>query len=147
MNAREARELFPTITPDIAAARLKAARGVTNTVSEKIQRAALRTIRLNLLVVLAARAQAEHLFDAEARTKVLTGYEPAGPCRVFAVDLNPRESECAVCGVPLVGCRTGIPFFEGEPVPHDWHGDWVGRDACPKCFADYEAAQANDTIS
>lgn len=60
---------------------------------------------------------------------------------IAVIDLAPRESECAVCGVALVNCRTGIPFYEGEPVPHDWKGDWVGRDACPKCFAVYEAAQ------
>jgi hypothetical protein len=60
VNAREARELFPTITPDIAAARLKAARGVPNAIREKIQRAALKTIRLNLLAVLAARNNQTH---------------------------------------------------------------------------------------
>jgi len=62
---------------------------------------------------------------------------------VAIVNLSPRESECGVCGVPLMECRTGIPFFEGEPVPHDWQGDWVGRDACPTCFAAYEATQVN----
>lgn len=60
---------------------------------------------------------------------------------VVVVNLFPRESECGVCGVPLTDCRTGIPFFEGQPVPHNWKGDWVGRDACPKCFAVYEATQ------
>lgn len=29
--------------------------------------------------------EAEHLFNAQALLPVLTGYEPAGPCRVYAV--------------------------------------------------------------
>lgn len=57
------------------------------------------------------------------------------------INLNPRESECAVCRCHLVDCCQGIPFYEGEPVPHDWKGLWVGRDACVKCFNEYEAAQ------
>lgn len=73
-----------TITSADWAREVPRARAQPNAIREKIQRAALKTIRLNLLAVLGARAQAEHLFDGEARTKVLTGYEPAGPCRVFA---------------------------------------------------------------
>ncbi len=59
----------------------------------------------------------------------------------LTINLNPRESECAVCGCSLTGCRHGIPFHEGEPVRHDWDGPWVGRDACTKCFNEYEEAQ------
>lgn len=66
---------------------------------------------------------------------------------VLLIELSPRETECAVCGVALVNCRTGIPFYEGEPVSHEWQGDWVGRDACPKCFAAYEATQARGNRS
>ena len=66
--------------------------------------------------------------------------EPA----ILVINLSPRDSECCVCGCFLVDCLQGIPFYEGEPVPHGWSGDWVGRDACLKCFAAYEATQASD---
>ncbi len=69
---------------------------------------------------------------------------PASPCAeadILVINLTSRESECAVCGVALVDCRQGIPFYEGEPVPHDWQGDWIGRDACLRCFAAYESRQ------
>lgn len=57
------------------------------------------------------------------------------------INLSARESNCAVCGVVVADCAQGIPFYEGQPVSHDWLGPWIGRDACTKCFAAYEASQ------
>jgi hypothetical protein len=59
-------------------------------------------------------------------------------CAVLVVNLSPRFSECCVCGVILVDCQHGIPCYEGRPVPPDWKGPWAGRDACLRCFGDYE---------
>ncbi len=53
---------------------------------------------------------------------------------VIVTDLCPKESECIICGAFLVGCTKGIPMYEGCAVPNDWDGDWVGFDACDKCF-------------
>ena len=61
---------------------------------------------------------------------------------IEVINLSPRESECCVCGRPLLDCKQGIPFYEGEPVPHNWTADWVGCDACVMCFAEYEALQS-----
>ena len=36
--------------------------------------------------------RAEHLFDARHNVKTLTGYEPGGPCSVFAVDRDNAEA-------------------------------------------------------
>jgi hypothetical protein len=57
------------------------------------------------------------------------------------IEMWPRESECIICGVDLFNCKTGIPMYEGEPVPHSWKGEWAGYDACQKCFDGYEAEQ------
>ena len=34
-------------------------------------------------------------------------------------------------------------MYEGEPVPHDWSGDWAGFDACRDCFESYTRFQSN----
>lgn len=63
------------------------------------------------------------------------------------VNLSPRESQCAVCELwfvesPFRGC--GIAMFEGEPVPHDFGGDWGGFPCCKTCFDEFERVQANE---
>jgi hypothetical protein len=60
---------------------------------------------------------------------------------ITVINISPRESECAVCRTRLIECRRGIPFYEGRPVSCDWKGDWVGRDACDRCFEFYESLQ------
>lgn len=80
----------------------------------------------------------------EAKTELPTGhgFTAARGSMPLVINLSPRESECAACGKWLVDCRQGIPMYEGEPVPHDWSGEWVGRDACIECFYAYTGAQA-----
>ncbi len=53
---------------------------------------------------------------------------------IQVIDLWPRESECAICQIPLVGCTLGIAMYEGCVVSDDWSGPWGGFDCCPKCF-------------
>lgn len=53
---------------------------------------------------------------------------------VLVLELWPHESECCICGKPLVGCRTAIAMYEGCAVPDDWPGDWAGFDACEQCY-------------
>lgn len=62
--------------------------------------------------------------------------------RPIVIELWPHESECVACGRNLYGCKQGIPMYGGEPVPHDYTGDWAGFDACRECFDAYTAAQA-----
>lgn len=57
----------------------------------------------------------------------------------------PIESECIVCGAPLFDCKQGIPMYEGEPVTHDYGGEWAGFDACKACFDGYEANAKNES--
>lgn len=61
--------------------------------------------------------------------------------RVVVIEMWPRESECILCGKDLFGCKTGIPMYEGDCVPHAWTGEWAGYDACEECFDRYEAIQ------
>ena len=66
---------------------------------------------------------------------------------VIVVDLNPIEFECAVCEREFVSSRLrshGIAMFEGEPVPHDWPGEWGGFACCKGCFDEFERVQANE---
>lgn len=58
--------------------------------------------------------------------------------QILIIDLNPHESDCCMCGAPMIGCRQGIPMFEGEPVAASWGGDWAGYDACLACFNEWE---------
>lgn len=66
------------------------------------------------------------------------------PGSVLAVNLSPRERECAVCECIVVDGDKGIAMFEGEPVPHDWRGEWGGFPCCETCFAEFERVQANE---
>ena len=54
------------------------------------------------------------------------------------IHLSPRESNCCICDKLIFEARHGIPFYEGEPVPNSWAGDWVGRDACEICFNEHK---------
>lgn len=59
------------------------------------------------------------------------------------INISPREEECAVCEALIFDGRRGIAMFEGEPVPHDWAGEWGGFPCCETCFAEFERVQAN----
>lgn len=50
------------------------------------------------------------------------------------INLSPRFSDCCVCNAPLVDCRKGVPVYEGDVVPNDWAGEWLGMDACDVCY-------------
>lgn len=65
---------------------------------------------------------------------------------VVVINLWPHESECSVCGAPLVGCKQGIPMYEGEPVSVAWQGEWAGYDACRDCFDDYNKVQHDPAL-
>jgi len=60
------------------------------------------------------------------------------PVQITVMELWPRESNCCLCDVLLYGCKTGIPMYEGLPVPKDWPHEWAGFDACQACFDKYE---------
>lgn len=62
----------------------------------------------------------------------------------LVISLYPRESECIVCGTPLVACKRAIPVFEGEALPDSWTGEWAGFDACDRC-ADAQATITQPT--
>lgn len=64
----------------------------------------------------------------------------------IAIQLYPREEECAVCEALIVGGRKGIAMYEGEPVPHDWKGEWGGFSCCEKCFAEFEHVQGDAAL-
>lgn len=67
---------------------------------------------------------------------------------IIVVDLSPIELECAVCERSFIASRShgqGIAMFEGEPVPHDWQGEWGGFACCPECFAEFERVQGNES--
>lgn len=68
---------------------------------------------------------------------------PASSAPVF-VNLSPREEDCAVCEGVIIDGNKGIAMFEGEPVPHDWPGEWGGFPCCEVCFAEFERVQADD---
>lgn len=61
--------------------------------------------------------------------------------RIEVIELFPRESNCAICGVDVVDCRLGVPMFEGCLVPNDWPHEWGGADACQECFAKHERGE------
>lgn len=63
---------------------------------------------------------------------------------ILVIDLAPRETECIACGAHLVGCRRGIPVYEGEALPDSWEGEWGGFDACDPC-ADLQATITEPT--
>jgi hypothetical protein len=63
---------------------------------------------------------------------------PPSGAAIQVLNLNPLESDCAICGKHLFDCRLGIPFYESKPVPNNWSGDWVGRDVCGVCFRAHE---------
>jgi hypothetical protein len=63
----------------------------------------------------------------------------------IVIELHPREEECAVCEAVIVGGRKGIAMNEGEPVPHDWAGEWGGFACCETCFAEYERVQGSES--
>ncbi len=60
------------------------------------------------------------------------------------INLSPREETCAVCESAIIDGNKGIAMLEGEPVPHDWPGEWGGFSCCETCFAEFERVQAND---
>lgn len=64
------------------------------------------------------------------------------------IQLYPRETECAICDVWLIeghdDISKGIAMFEGEPVPHDWTGDWGGFPCCRRCFDEFERVQSDE---
>lgn len=61
--------------------------------------------------------------------------------KVTIIDMWPLESNCCICDKDLFGCKTGIPMYEGDCVPHTWKGEWGGFDACEECFDRYEGIQ------
>lgn len=63
---------------------------------------------------------------------------------IIRINLSPREEDCAVCGRTVIDGNKGIAMYEGEPVPHDWPGDWGGFTCCETCFAEFERVQGND---
>lgn len=62
---------------------------------------------------------------------------PATPSGTLAalrvIRLDERVAECYVCGTESPP-HWGIPLYEGEVMPNDWPGDWVGVDACQECW-------------
>ena len=58
---------------------------------------------------------------------------------ITVIRLYPRETECIVCGVGLVDCRSAVPVYEDCVLPDDWAGEWAGFDACDACFAAQQA--------
>lgn len=69
-----------------------------------------------------------------------------GPAVAVLPRFFPRQSECIVCGTPVFDPKLGIAMSEGDPVPHDWTGDWGGFDACRTCFHQFEAVQADPVL-
>ena len=61
------------------------------------------------------------------------------------VNLSPREEECAVCERTIIDGTKGIAMCEGEPVPHDFPGEWGGFPCCESCFAEFERVQAKES--
>lgn len=70
--------------------------------------------------------------------------EPDPP--ILVIRMWPRDTECRLCGVPLVEPRYGVPMYEDLVLPNDtshihfgdyirgWDGEWGGFDACERCY-------------
>ena len=53
---------------------------------------------------------------------------------ILTIDLwTGRFAKCFVCGVYTNNSK-GIPVHAGMILPNDWSGEWIGADACGKCF-------------
>ena len=53
---------------------------------------------------------------------------------VVIIDIwSGRTAECFTCGVYTDNSK-GIPVHAGMILPNDWSGEWVGAEACGRCF-------------
>jgi hypothetical protein len=66
------------------------------------------------------------------------GQYDAGP--VLVIDLNPKWSECAVCG-EWTPARWGIPVRDGIVIASEDLGEWVGMPACHSHYAMHQRGE------
>jgi len=63
-------------------------------------------------------------------------YKPSG-APILVVNLNPMETECAICGKHLVVPYSGgytLPMYEGKVINPDIQKDWGGFFVHKKCY-------------
>lgn len=53
---------------------------------------------------------------------------------ILTIDMwSGRTAECFTCGV-FTDNSKGIPVYAGMILPNDWSGEWIGAEACVRCF-------------
>jgi len=56
-----------------------------------------------------------------------------------------RTAKCYVCGVYTDNSK-GIPVHAGMILHNDWSGEWIGAEACGKCFDIQQEIQSPLTV-